>query len=101
MPGSLKARLCREGKAELEAFCTAHAIPVEHVGKLVVAVDDTELDGLASLRERGIANGVPDLQVLGPDGIREREPHVEGSASTLESDNSDRRLPTGRLFPGG
>src|SRR4051794_35898019 len=43
-PGSLKARLCRAGKRDLEAFCDAHGIPVERTGKLVVALDDTELE---------------------------------------------------------
>ena len=45
-PGSLKARLCREGKADLEAFAEAHAIPFRHTGKLVVALDESELPAL-------------------------------------------------------
>jgi L-2-hydroxyglutarate oxidase len=51
-PGSLKARLCREGKAEIEQFAERHAIPFERCGKLVVAIDEGELPRLSSLRER-------------------------------------------------
>lgn len=77
-PGSLKARLCKEGKAALEAFATAHDIPFERCGKLVVALDESELDRLAALRERATANGVPGLEEVGPERIRELEPHAAG-----------------------
>src|SRR4026207_1109995 len=57
-PGSLKARLCREGKGEIEALAEPHGIPIDHPGKLVVAVDPSELGRLDALRERALANGV-------------------------------------------
>ena len=77
-PGSLKARLCREGKAAVEAFAEAHGIPFERCGKLVVALDESELERLAALRERAEANGVPGLEEVGPERIRELEPHAAG-----------------------
>jgi (S)-2-hydroxyglutarate dehydrogenase len=77
-PGSLKARLCREGKAAVEAFAEAHDIPFERCGKLVVALDESELGRLAALRERAEANGVPGLEEVGPERIRELEPHAAG-----------------------
>jgi L-2-hydroxyglutarate oxidase len=77
-PGSLKARLCKEGKAAIEAFAAAHEIPFERCGKLVVALDDGELDRLAALRERATANEVPGLEEVGPERIRELEPHAAG-----------------------
>ena len=77
-PGSLKARLCREGKAELEAFCERHAIPIERTGKLVVALDESELPRFEKLRQRAVANEVPGLDVVGPERIRELEPHAAG-----------------------
>jgi (S)-2-hydroxyglutarate dehydrogenase len=77
-PGSLKARLCREGKAQIESFAEAQNIPFERCGKLVVAVDDSELGRLATLRERATANGVPGLEEVGPERIREIEPHAAG-----------------------
>jgi (S)-2-hydroxyglutarate dehydrogenase len=77
-PGSLKARLVREGKAAIEAFAEAHDIPFERCGKLVVAVDEAELDRLAALRERATANAVPGLEEVGPERILELEPHAAG-----------------------
>ena len=77
-PGSLKARLCREGKAAIEAFAEAHDIPFERCGKLVVALDERELPRLAGLWERAEQNGVPGLEEVDADRIREIEPHVAG-----------------------
>jgi (S)-2-hydroxyglutarate dehydrogenase len=77
-PGSLKARLCREGKAAVEAFAKTHDIPFERCGKLVVALDESELERLAAVRERALANGVPGLEEVGPERIRELEPHAAG-----------------------
>jgi L-2-hydroxyglutarate oxidase len=77
-PGSLKATLCREGKAELERFAETHAIPIEHCGKLVVALDESELPRFAALKERAIANAVPGLEEVGRERIAEIEPHTAG-----------------------
>lgn len=77
-PGSLKARLCREGKAEMEAFAETHGIPIDHCGKLVVAIDESELGRLDALRERAVANGVPGLEDVDRERIRELEPHAAG-----------------------
>ncbi len=77
-PGSLKARLCREGKADLEAYCEAHDIPVQRSGKLVVALDAAELNRFEALKERAVANEVPGLEDVGPERIRELEPHAAG-----------------------
>lgn len=77
-PGSLKARLCREGKATLERFCEEHSIPVERTGKLVVALSEQELPRFEALKERAIANGVEGLEDVGPERLREIEPHAAG-----------------------
>ena len=77
-PGSLKARLCIKGKSELELFAAAHGIPVEHCGKLVVASTDAELPRLEALSERARQNGVEDLELVGPERMREIEPYVVG-----------------------
>ncbi len=77
-PGSLKATLCREGKQELERFCESHDIPVEKTGKLVVAIDESELERFASLKERAIANGVDGIEEVSPERLREIEPHAAG-----------------------
>ena len=77
-PSSLKARLCREGKDALETFADQHGIPYEHCGKLVVALSAAELQRLEALKERAVASGVPGLQVVGSERIRELEPMAAG-----------------------
>lgn len=78
VPGSLKARLCIEGGRLLTAFCDAHQIPYERCGKLIIATEEWERERLMELHRRGTANGVPGLELLGPDGIRNIEPHATG-----------------------
>jgi L-2-hydroxyglutarate oxidase LhgO len=80
-PGSLKARLCRRGATLMRAYCTEHALPYEECGKLVVALDETELPRLAQLAERAQANGVPGLRRLDATQLREVEPHAAGIAA--------------------
>src|SRR4029078_349046 len=58
-PGSLKARLCRRGVELLRAYCEERAIPYDECGKLVVALDPSELDRLGELERRARENGVP------------------------------------------
>jgi L-2-hydroxyglutarate oxidase LhgO len=77
-PGSLKARLCREGKVGLEGFCEAHDIPFVRSGKLVVATRPDDIPRLEELRARGDANGLVGLEEIGPERIRELEPHAVG-----------------------
>jgi (S)-2-hydroxyglutarate dehydrogenase len=77
-PGSMKAQLCREGKAAIEAYAETHGIPVRYPGKLVIALTEDELPRLANIRERATANGVEGLEEIGPERIRELEPKAAG-----------------------
>lgn len=77
-PGSLKARLCVEGSAAMYAYCADRDIPVDRCGKVVVATEPRELPALAQLLERGRANGVDGLELIGPERLREIEPHCKG-----------------------
>jgi len=77
-PGSLKARLCREGRERLIEFCDAKAIPYRIDGKLIVAVSRADVSALERIYANGRANGVPGIERVGPDGIREHEPHARG-----------------------
>jgi L-2-hydroxyglutarate oxidase len=80
-PGSVKARLAVQGIRQMVEFCRANDVPHEICGKLVVAVDDTEVERLRALHERGIANGLEGLRWLGREEMREIEPHVGGVAA--------------------
>jgi L-2-hydroxyglutarate oxidase LhgO len=77
-PGSLKAQLCVRGADELVAFCQRHDIRVNPVGKVIVALDESELPALHELHRRGTENGVPDLELIDGDRLREIEPHAAG-----------------------
>jgi L-2-hydroxyglutarate oxidase len=77
-PGSLKAKLCVEGAREMVEFCGRHGIAHEVCGKLIVATTADEAVWLDDLRGRGEANGLVGLRLLGPEQMREIEPHVGG-----------------------
>src|SRR5689334_19503697 len=61
-PGSLKATLCRRGAAMLREYCSERDLAYDACGKLVVAVDDSELPALGRIEERARTNGVPGLR---------------------------------------
>ena len=79
-PGSLKARNCAAGRDAMYAFCAEHGIAHECCGKIVVATSEAELPALAELERRGRENGLAGLRRLGPEQLREHEPHVAGIA---------------------
>ena len=79
-PGSLKARLCRRGGELLREYCAEKGIPLRECGKLVVALDETQIERLRELERRGTANGVPGLRWLEGDELREVEPNAAGVA---------------------
>lgn len=81
-PGSLKATLCRLGRVQLREFCEAKGLPYREVGKLVVAVDESESAALAEIERRSIENRVPDLErIVDASRLHEIEPHVAGFAA--------------------
>jgi L-2-hydroxyglutarate oxidase len=77
-PGSLKARLCVEGAREMVEFCQKHGIAHEVCGKVIVAINAEEATRLDALRQRGVANGLVGVEVLGPEAMRDIEPHLVG-----------------------
>ena len=80
-PGSNKAVLCRRGVGLLEEFCEARDIRRIACGKVLVALDDAERARLDNIKARALANGVPDVAIIGPQQLRELEPHVRGVAA--------------------
>jgi (S)-2-hydroxyglutarate dehydrogenase len=77
-PGSLKAQSCVTGRKELIAFCDKNSVPYEICGKVVVATSEPELSRLDELHRRGIANGLQGLEIIGPERLKELEPHAIG-----------------------
>jgi glycerol-3-phosphate dehydrogenase len=80
-PEFLKARFCVEGNLLLKEFCAAHSVPHNNCGKIVVASHESEIPELEKLAENGRANGVEGLQLVGPERIRQREPHIRAAAA--------------------
>jgi L-2-hydroxyglutarate oxidase LhgO len=77
-PGSLKAQNCVTGVASLLAFCDENNIKYDLCGKVIVATREDELGRLDDLYERGKANGVAGLEMIGPERLKEIEPHAAG-----------------------
>jgi len=82
-PGSLKARLCVEGKHALYAYCAEHGVPHRNCGKLIVATGADQLAGLDRLRAQAAANGVDDLRALSAGEACAMEPELRCVAALL------------------
>jgi L-2-hydroxyglutarate oxidase LhgO len=83
--GSLKARLCVEGRDRLYAFCPAHGIPHARCGKFIVAVSESETSELAKLRAKAESNGVR-IEEASAAFLKQKEPHVSGVAALWSPD---------------
>jgi len=77
-PGTAKARLAVRGIRQMTEFCVEHGVRHDICGKLVVAAREEQIPRLHSLVERGTANGLAGLRVVGREEMREIEPHVGG-----------------------
>jgi (S)-2-hydroxyglutarate dehydrogenase len=77
-PGSLKARLCVSGATAMIGFCREYGITHNVCGKVIVATNADEIPRLEELRKRGEANGMTGLHLIGPEELREIEPHAAG-----------------------
>ena len=74
--GSLKAKLNVRGVELMKKFCKELNVPLQNNGALVVAFSEDEVPHLNNLLERGVANGVPDLRVIGREELVEMEPNI-------------------------
>lgn len=76
-PETLRAKNCRTGKLAMEQFCREQEIPFDLCGKVIVAVEESELPQLEIILQRGQANGV-NCQIISQERLREIEPHAAG-----------------------
>jgi L-2-hydroxyglutarate oxidase LhgO len=79
-PGSLKARLCVEGRAYLYETCLKYNIPHAKIGKLIIALSDNELSTIEQLGRTAADNGVS-VSLLGEKQIKEMEPNINAVAA--------------------
>ncbi len=76
-PGSLKAKLCVQGRKKLYDFCQTRHIAHEVCEKLIIASDDDQLRGLQSIYSRGVKNGVDDLEIISATTAMRLEPNLQ------------------------
>ena len=75
-PGSLKAKNCVKGRHELVAFAKEHGVKHDVCGKVVAAVEESELPFMNQIFENGLANKTEGIEKITADQVREIEPHV-------------------------
>ncbi len=81
--GLAKTRLCLDGKAMLYRFCRDHGVPHRRCGKLIVATNASEVEGLAALKAQATANGVDDVVWLSGSEARALEPALRVERALL------------------
>jgi L-2-hydroxyglutarate oxidase LhgO len=84
-PGSLKARLCVEGRRALYQYCAERGVAHRRCGKLVIATTPREDAAVLKLHQRALANGVEDLELISAARLKEMESHVQGTSALLSA----------------
>jgi L-2-hydroxyglutarate oxidase LhgO len=82
-PGSLKARLCVEGRALLYRYCEERQVAYRRCGKLLVATSSDQAARLQGIAAHAALNGVHDLQPIDAAHARELEPALHCTAALL------------------
>ncbi len=85
--GSLKARLCVEGRRLLYAFLDKHHLDYKKCGKLVVATQESELEQLATIYDQALANDVEGMERLTGAQARALEPGLNAHAALLSPES--------------
>ncbi|MEZ5849331.1 MAG: NAD(P)/FAD-dependent oxidoreductase [Hyphomicrobiaceae bacterium] len=82
-PGSLRAKLCVDGKAMLYRFCAENGVAHKRITKLLVATTESQLPKLKAIHETAMKNGVDDLQPMTGEEARKLEPEIACHAAML------------------
>ncbi len=106
--GSLKSRLCVEGKRLLYDYCKKYDVPYNNCGKLIVATSEDEISIIEGIKKRAFANGVDDLIIIDRNQIAELEPSVYAlkailspSTGIVDTHSLMKRFETGTINNGG
>jgi (S)-2-hydroxyglutarate dehydrogenase len=79
-PGSLKATNCKKGYDQLLTFCKDYGVEFDLCGKVIVAVEQKELQSLENIYNRGVANNLSGIKKITQEEIKEIEPYCCGIA---------------------
>ena len=79
-PNTLESRLLQRGYERLKVYGEQVGIPIEPLGALLVAWNDAQLEALPELREKALANGVIDVEIISADEVYQREPRLGSGA---------------------
>lgn len=82
-PGSLKARLCVQGKQQLYAYCVERDIPHQRLGKLIVATTPKQVARLDQIARQASLCGVNDLYAISGQEARRLEPALQCQAALV------------------
>ncbi|TGU94984.1 NAD(P)/FAD-dependent oxidoreductase [Mesorhizobium sp. M00.F.Ca.ET.151.01.1.1] len=82
-PGSLKTRLCVGGRRLLYAYCAEHNIGHRRAGKLIVASEPGQADGLRAIAANARRCGVDDLEFLTRGEAERLEPALSCASALL------------------
>lgn len=74
--GSLKSKLCLEGKKLLYDYCNKYEVPYKRCGKLIVASSENEIPVIEAILKTAIGNGVDDMVMIGKEEIAQMEPNI-------------------------
>ncbi|MBP38647.1 MAG: NAD(P)/FAD-dependent oxidoreductase [Dehalococcoidia bacterium] len=79
--GSVKAKFNVAGARMFEKYCADLDVPFKRVGKVIVALGETEIPDLDVLKAKGEANEVPDLEIIDRATLKKMEPNIEGASA--------------------
>lgn len=79
-PGSLMAEMNVKGNAMMEELSKELDFSFERIGSLVLCFQEEDLDKLEDLKRQGEKNGVPDIQIIRQEALREMEPNISHEA---------------------
>ena len=82
-PGSAKAKTCVDGRKQLVAFAKEHKIKHDICGKVVAAVDESELPFMNQIFQNGLQNNTEGIKIINSDQVKQIEPHVDSIGGIL------------------
>jgi len=75
-PGTLKAKMNSQGAKLMKELAKDLDFSYKNNGHYVLCFNESDRPALEELLERGVKNGVKELEIISGDELRKREPHI-------------------------